>query len=84
MKKQTLLRRLLDSRLVLGTAIILVLLREGVRLKAREWQLRRVRNSEGAREEAEDIGNISIHPDQHACRCYRCASDSHNSQAVSL
>ena len=46
--------RLLDSRLVLGAAIMLVLLREGVRMKLAEWRRRRVRKSEGMREEVAD------------------------------
>ena len=53
MRKRPLLQRLLDSRLVLGTAIMLVLLREGVSIKLDEWRRRRVRNSKGVREEVE-------------------------------
>ena len=53
MRKRPLLQRLFDSRLVLGTAIILVLLREGVSIKLDECLRRRVRNSKGMREEVE-------------------------------
>jgi len=53
MRKRPLLRRLLDSRLVLGAAIVLVLLREAMRIKLGEWRRSRVRKSEGVREEAE-------------------------------
>jgi len=53
MKKRPLLRRLLDSRLVLGAAIMLVLLREAMRIKLGEWRRSRVRKSEGMREEVE-------------------------------
>ena len=51
MRKRRLLRRLLDSRLVLGVAIMLVLLREGVSIKLGEWRRSRVRKSEGACED---------------------------------
>ena len=53
MRKRPLLRRLLDSRLVLGAAIVLVLLREAMRIKLGEWRRSRVRKSEGVREESE-------------------------------
>jgi len=53
MRKRPLLRRLLDSRPVMGAAIVLVLLREAMRIKLGEWRRSRVRKSEGVREEAE-------------------------------
>jgi len=37
----------------MGAAIVLVLLREAMRIKLGEWRRSRVRKSEGVREEAE-------------------------------
>jgi hypothetical protein len=51
MRGQTLLRRLLDSRLVLGAAILLVCVSLSVRMKLDEWRRSRVRKSEGMRED---------------------------------
>ncbi len=82
MKKH--IKRILSYDLLLLPAILLVCVSVGVSIKLDEWRRSRVRKSEGVREEAEDIGNIYIHRDQHACGSHRCASDCRNSQLVSL
>jgi len=83
MKKH--IKRILSYDLLLLPAILLVGVSVGVSIKLDEWRRRRqrVRKSEGVRKEAEDIGNIYIHRDQHACGSHRCASDCRNSQLVS-
>jgi hypothetical protein len=84
MKKH--IKRILSYDLLLFPAILLVCVSVGVSIKLDEWRRRRqrVRNSEGVREEAEDIGNISIYHSQHVCGSHRRASDCRDSQVVSL